>query len=76
MRNKQRPTQPDLDRGVTRDSYLPMVPSQQTMESGQQELISMPSTEEVFGKDGLMARLVAGAIERLVTEGGGRRAEG
>src|SRR5438128_4443777 len=76
MRNKQRPMQPDLDRGETRDSYLPMLPSQPTMESGQQELISMPSTEEIFGRDGLMARLVAGALERLVSDGGGMRAEG
>lgn len=36
----------------------------------------MPSTEEVLGKDGLMARLVAGAIQRLLSESAGLRAEG
>jgi putative transposase len=75
MRNKQRPNQLDPDRAAARDSYLPIVP-QQPSDSGQQELISMPSGEDVFGKDGLMARLVTGAIERMFAEAGGLRAEG
>ncbi len=75
MRNKQRLNSSDSDRAAARDSYLPIVPPQ-PIESSQQEVISVPPAEEVFGKDGLMARLVVGAIERLLTEFGGLRAEG
>lgn len=75
MRNKQHSNQLDADRAGSRDSYLPMV-APQPMEPGQQEVISAPPVEELYGRDGLMARLVASAIERLLSESGGSRAEG
>lgn len=75
MRGKQRSGGSDGDRAPGRDSYLPIVSPQPT-DFGEQEVVRMPSADDLFGRDGLMARLVAGALERMVTEGGGTRAEG